>query len=152
MAEIMIAVSGLVGTVLGALIGVYFQRQSDAQVSEFQSKSALDASVAQLLRLSIDFPFFENTEVCCEYPAQPVDLNERLRYESYCCFVFNTLYQAWKHFKTEEAVCDYIHVEEILHCHRSWWNYDRNNIAYGKEFRQFINGIFENMRMKGVVE
>lgn len=94
--EIVGAVAGIIGTVVGAAISAFFQWRARRDADKKQQRAAIDAAIAQMLGYTIQYPTLESLKFCKDYP-NCTDDTEKERYEAYCCFVFNTLLKIWEY-------------------------------------------------------
>jgi hypothetical protein len=143
------AVWGLVGTILGAAIAAIVQWVTLWWTSYSERRAEIDASIAQMLSYSIQYPALESKRLCDAYPNCADDL-EKVRYESYCCFVFNTLFRVWKFCKHDpEKMSEIVAIDEIFKLHANWWRTDNDNLGYHPEFRKFVNGHITALLQQG---
>jgi len=147
--EIVGAVAAIMGTVVGAGISAFFQRRASRDADKKQQRAAIDAAISQMLGYTIQYPSLESLKFCKDYPSCTDD-TEKERYEAYCCFVFNTLVKIWAYCDgNSEKVSGVFHVAEIARLHHRWWEHDQENFGYSREFRQFINGVIDDLKKEG---
>jgi hypothetical protein len=162
--EILAALIGLAGAVVGAAIAgtITFystrstnklQEQIAKENSRLQQRAFLDGMMLKMLEFLMEYPHLEKDDFCQKYPAVPGDQNAKERYECFCCFVFNYLMMAFNHFEKDgKKVREYIHIEETLRKHHKWWQHDKDNLYYDDPFRQFIQTIIDELRKKGEIQ
>src|SRR6185312_7454305 len=61
-----------------------------------QQRAAIDATVHKLLELSMEYPHVERESYCASWDTKQPDDDDKSRYESYCCALFNTIEHAWE--------------------------------------------------------
>jgi len=156
--EIQAAVIGAVAGIGGALVGgiaAWFAARSTNRIQQKLAEDAIkahrlafiDSLVLKLSEFRMEHPHLEKDEFCQSYPNVPGNPNGKERYEAYCCFVFNMLMMAFKHFsESGDKLADYIGIEEIIRCHHKWWLHDKDNLGYDEPFRQCIQTVIDRLR------
>lgn len=175
LAAIIAGVAGIVGAILGGIIGaiaawraasstnriqkqiadynVAFQKKLAADTAHAQERTFVDGMVLKMIELLIAHPHLEKDDFCQKYPDVPGHENGRERYEAYCCFVFNMLMTAFKHFDQDsKRLREYIHLDEIIRCHHRWWQHDKENLEYDDPFRRCIQDAIDKLRKEGKIQ
>jgi hypothetical protein len=123
-----------------------------------QERAGIDALLVRMLDFMMSHPQLESDAVCQAYPnIGNANLNNgentKMRYETYCIFVFNFLLRAFKHFDNDGVkLGDYIGLEEIVKCHHKWWNHDPENYGYDAPFRDCIRKVYEKLHREGKIK
>jgi hypothetical protein len=106
-----------------------------------QERVSLDALVIKMIDISVKYPYLESDAFCDNWDSVDKNSDEAMRYDNYCCLVFNLLERAWRHFNRDVSKVDrFIYVNEIIKLHQKWWKLDmNNNYAYSDDFVKFIN-------------
>ena len=68
-----------------------------------------------------------------------------MRYDNYCCLVFNTIERIWKHCKgNENRIEEFLSSKEMINRHKAWWRSEKeNNAGYGYAFAEFVNSFLK---------
>ena len=115
--------------------------------SRGDERRAIFEGTARLIEWAIEYPFLEDDEFCRSWPNTGRTREDNMRYENFCCHVFNQLEHAWELFKgDEQKMRPTLYPEELVSRHRVWWQSDETNQkAYSTEFRQFVAGIIRRL-------
>lgn len=109
-------------------------------------RQVLHDRITHLLDIGIEHPYLEDTKWCSAYHPSIGEAEKRVRYELYCCAVFNVL-QDVRNFANgnRKKIRDFMHVDEIVLMHSAWWRSDPENIkGYDIGFRDFVQSILES--------
>jgi len=60
--------------------------------------NALRSQIDKMIDISIEYPYLEDDKYCEKWSSKDKSTVITMRYENYCCFVFNLLERGWKHF------------------------------------------------------
>ena len=98
--------------------------------------------VQKIIEFSMTYPYLEDDAFCDQWPHIEDD-EKRMRYDNYCCHVFNTLEHVWLHTDGDRAEMKrLIYPDEIIVRHRKWWQGDKENQSgYEEGFCEFVNLI-----------
>lgn len=155
-----IGVAGtLLGTIIGGLITWLLTRSTNQQQRALaeqskcvQERATLDGLIIKMIELTMEYPYLERKDFCETYPNVSGHQHCKERYENYCCFVFNTLLFAFKHFRQDgQQLLEYLHVREIVSLHYKWWDHDRENMEYDQLFRDFIRTMIDTLKKEGKI-
>jgi hypothetical protein len=96
----------------------------------------------RLIELAIEYPFLESDEFCSQWPSSNRDKQDGMRYENFCCHVFNLVQQCFEFCRGDELkMKPILHPDELIWRHRLWWqNDEENQRGYPVEFRQYVAG------------
>jgi hypothetical protein len=110
-------------------------------------RRAIFEGTARLIEWAIEYPFLEDDEFCRSWPETNRSRDDNMRYENYCCHVFNQVEHAWELFKGDELkMRPTLYPEELISRHRVWWESDETNQkAYPNEFRQFVATVIRRL-------
>jgi hypothetical protein len=113
-----------------------------------QERRSFSEHVTKLIDLSMDYPFLEDDRICEDWPKTNLSDENKIRYISYCCTVFNLMEHIWEHCKGDPLKIRMIlHVEELIWRHRCWWeNEPENQRAYQQGFRDFVDRIIKKKK------
>jgi hypothetical protein len=105
-------------------------------------ETKLKDTIFQINQLAIEYPYFEDNEFCAKYRVSNDE--KALRYDNYCCIVFNLLEETWKHFSGKRnKIKKFFAVKEMVFRHSKWWtakiNRSVNIEGYDKKFVEFID-------------
>ena len=138
-----IILSAMVSLIVSAIVArltVWWTANSD-------EKRAIREGTMRIIGWAIEYPFLESDDFCRSWPNTTRTDDDRLRYENYCCHVFNQLEHAWELFKGDErkmrcCLCP----KELIVRHRKWWEDEPDNDeGYSVEFRQFVANILRRV-------
>jgi hypothetical protein len=94
-----------------------------------QNECKLHDEILQLNLLAIEYPYFEDDAFCNAY-SPSLSSPELLRYDSYCCIVYNLLQNIWEHFNGDEAkIACFFGSKEMFVRHKKWWLSHKNRKA-----------------------
>jgi hypothetical protein len=130
-------VLNFVATAIIATIVSWFVARRQVRAAE---RASLEHQVDELLRIAIEYPYLEDDEFVAEADNLNTDKDKRLRYECYCCFVFNLMERVWRHCGgNREKVEQVIYVRELVLLHKRWWlRASDNSLGYPKKFCEFV--------------
>lgn len=100
-------------------------------------------STGQMIQLGMQYPFVEKESFCEKFRSTDSS-DAAAQYQLYCCFVFNIIERAWRHYRIlpvlgEKWLVERYHVDELFWSHRVWWRSDRaNHKGYPRGFRRFV--------------
>jgi hypothetical protein len=109
---------------------------------ESNNETKLRDEIFQINRLAIEYPYFEENKFCSQYEEYKDE--KTLRYDSYCCIVFNLLEKICEHFKYKKnKIEQFFGIQEMITRHSKWWlsevNRKENMSGYSKKFIYFID-------------
>ena len=113
-----------------------------------QERAELRGVVLELIRTTIQYPRLEDDGYCKSWTPER-DSEDDLRYENYCCLVFNLLEDMWRHFRGKARKIEaFFGVREMVQRHQAWWCSPENGpaIAGGytdPKFRSFIDSYLQ---------
>lgn len=98
--------------------------------------------VQKIIEFSMTYPYLEDDEFCSKWPEID-DRDQKLRYENYCCHVFNTLEHAWSYAQGDTCRMKWIiYPDELIVRHRKWWEGEcDNHSGYDQGFCDFVDDI-----------
>ena len=125
-----------------------------------QRHLSLDQVQNKLIELALQYPHLERNDYCDGWPHKPPDpvtkewLEDRERYDNYCCFVFNMIHQNWLlASKKPENIEDLLSIKEYILRHYCWWEEEDENIHfYESDFCSFVDGVIREMRKAGQIK
>ena len=131
-------IATLVASVIGAATAVFVGHRTVRN----QHRQRLIAQVDRIVDLAITYPFLESDAFCKTYHGQSDD-ECFMRYDNYCCQVFNLLERLWMYAKGNSTMMrEFIYFEELVHRHKVWWQSELENKAgYDVGFREFVDGV-----------
>mgnify|MGYP001466640284 CR=1 FL=1 len=130
-----VIISGFVSAIV-AYLTVKFQNRE-------KKRLFIEQTINEVLNISMEYPLLENDDFCAKWYLRDNCDIDRMRYENYCCRVFNLLERIWFFCGGNmEKINMIIYVEEWVLQHKIWWQMDIYNIyGYKYDFRVFINGL-----------
>jgi hypothetical protein len=128
------------------------QRDLAKENNRAHQRALIDGMVLKMLEFLMEYPHLEKDEFCKSYPDVKGHPNGKERYEAFCCFVFNLLMAAFKHFDEDvKKLGDYIGIDEIVRSHHRWWEHDRENLNYDEPFRRAIQAVIDRLKKEGKI-
>lgn len=133
-AAIAAIVSAIISAVTAFLIA-YRNRKT-------QERLAIEDMLNKMIAFGIEYPYLESQEFCSHWSRNPAMDTESMRYDNFCCFVFNFLSRSYDFYngKTKE-ILNFIYVPELVQLHLAWWSEPLNREGYSEEFKAFINSF-----------
>ena len=137
-------ISAIIATVISAIISSIISLNIANKKNVKDEEARLNQQILELNKIAIAYPYLEDDEFCNSWAKQKKQIDEKyMRYENYCCIVFNLLEQIYKLYNGNiEKINNLIYVEELAKRHKAWWNNPvgaRENIeGYMPPFREFI--------------
>jgi hypothetical protein len=146
----------LISGVLAAIVS-YFVAQKGTRT---QRRLSLDQVQNKLIELALQYPHLERNDYCDGWPHKQPDpmtkewLEERERYDNFCCFVFNMIHQNWLlASKKAHKIEDMLSIKEYILRHYCWWEEEDENINfYESDFCTFVDGIIREFRREGKIK
>lgn len=87
-----------------------------------QERAEVRSRIDQLAAVAIEYPLLEDDAFCCAWPEKGPYSTDQMRYDNYCCLVFNALETAFDHFEGDAAALRrFVGVRELVWRHRRWW-------------------------------
>jgi hypothetical protein len=133
------SISAIISAVIATGVSLYVTKKS----LKDQETSNLYNEIQQFILIAINYPYLEQDSFCQEYDPNSQD-EKYLRYDNYCCLVFNFLERMWKHFNGDKAkIENFFGMKEMVVRHQKWWqaeiNHCRNIEGYELKFCDFLN-------------
>lgn len=106
-----------------------------------QERARLHDLINKVNDIAIRYPYLEDDYFCTTWKDMNKKDESAMRYENYCCQVFNLLERLWDfHGGNEQEMHKMFWAPEMIRRHQAWWKRDHHNISgYGYEFRQYIH-------------
>lgn len=123
-----------------------------------QNRSAVQGMINKAIELAMQYPHLERDAYCTAWPdpqgavgTQPY-LDDKDRYDNYCCFIFNMIHTAWVLAgKNPHKIDEMLSFREYILRHRCWWEKEDGNVHfYEQEYRNFINSVIDDDKRKAV--
>lgn len=134
--------TALSAALLSAIVSAVVSVSVNAYMNRGHNQRLAFGFVQKIIEFAMQYPFLEDQGFCDQWPDIP-DKEQKLRYEYYCCHVFNTLEKVYE--LTKDGLTDaksIVYPDELIFHHRKWWTSELVNIqAYSSEFQQFVNHI-----------
>ncbi|MGO9567870.1 MAG: hypothetical protein ACLP5H_10045 [Desulfomonilaceae bacterium] len=129
-------VSAIISAIIAAIVSVavcVFTLRS-------QRRSRIYDLIDKVIGISIDYPYLEDDNFCKAWKEIDKTTEEAMRYENYCCLVFNLLEHLWSFNNGNESkIAKMFYASEMIRRHKVWWKLDLDNIyGYDPAFRQYV--------------
>lgn len=107
------------------------------------ARQSLTEEITKIIDIGMEYPFVEDDEICDKWPEWKRSADDRMRYENFCCYIFNVMEHVWEYCDGAELKIRMIlHVEELIWRHRCWWqNEPENKKAYRLGFQKFVERV-----------
>ena len=113
-----------------------------------QRKEKLKTQFDEILKISIEHPYLEYKEFCCNWRASTVNeanFEKYIRYDNYAVLVFNHLEEVCRFYKFNENEIknNHVDIKNWLRLHKEIWlnplggQYE-NTDGYSEKFREFV--------------
>lgn len=117
-----------------------------------QERVYIENEIAQMIDLSMRYPFVEDDEFCRQWAGMDEHSDRALQYDNYCCFVFNLIDRIWRHTGGKPSrVLAILAVPELAVRHQVWWKstQEKKEGYPDGEFRQFIDACIKGAYKRG---
>lgn len=108
---------------------------------KIEDYSVIQDNLTKLIEISIQYPYLEDDNYCAKWTGSSVQSEEDLRYDNYCCLVFNLMSKAFKYYNyNDEKTNMFLYTPELINRHKKWWLRTKDNKkAYSEEFQYFVS-------------
>ena len=112
---------------------------------KYSEISRIDEQILKFNTIAVEYPYLEDDDFCKGWIERSKQDERYMRYDNYCCIVFNLIETLWEHFNGDKKKIDnYLGVKELALRHRQWWESEvQNEEGYSKKFRTFIDNYIE---------
>ena len=146
--QILSSISGdgiitLLGTITAIGVSIFTFRT----IHKYNRQLEISNMVDKILDVAIQYPHFEDQDFTNSWSRKSKDV-EQLRYDLYCCKIFNLINTLWIFCKeNKQKMAKIVAYRELMEWHKSWWgqNRDLNSKGYGTKFCTFIENEFKLM-------
>lgn len=110
-----------------------------------QDHAKLVAMLDKMIDFSIQYPYLEDSDFCNKWTPEAKDENS-MRYDNFCCFVFNYLERLWEFYDGKgDKMYKHVNYIEIIALHGTWWKsrIAENTDGYKPDFVDFVNKILK---------
>lgn len=136
--------SAIISALLSASISALISNNIAAKNNIRSEKARLNEQILSLNKILIKHPYLDDDDFCKTWPQNRTSKDKKyMRYESYCCIVFNLLEQIYKLFNGDEKkIEEFFYAKELIKRHNLWWNNPsdilENIDGYNHEFREYL--------------
>lgn len=143
-------IATIVSTMISSIVAVLITKSGE----KASKKNSILDKIIELNNLGLEYPYLESDSFCDDFDSYKTKSDERyMRYDVYCCQVFNLLEEAFTFCNYKEkqlgALLGY---EEMITTHKKWW-LDiavRSKNIYGYNIR-FINFVDNSLGIKNIL-
>ena len=134
-------VSALLAAAVSAIISIIIARFTIGA----NRRQHIENMISKIIDISITYPYLEDDAFCAAWPLADKTDREAMRYENYCCLVFNLLETLWQHCDGDSRkIDDMFFAREMIMRHKTWWKSDSNNLGgYNIEFHRYIDSVIK---------
>lgn len=132
----------MMAAIIAAIISAVVSIVVCAISLRMQRRQQIHDQIDKLTDIGIQYPYLEDDAFCANWnPKDKSD--EAMRYDNYCCFVFNLIERIWKfHWGVERWITDTLYTPELAKRHLRWWKSERNNLGgYPIKMHKYIDRI-----------
>jgi len=103
----------------------------------------IENMITKLVDVGITYPNLENDAFCANWNVADKTDKEVMRYDNYCCLVFNLLETMWKYYRGNTGqIEDFFNAREEIIRHNQWWKSQHENTkGYRDAFRAYVNSV-----------
>lgn len=102
------------------------------------TRDRLNSQIDRLVELGVEYPLMEDDPWCDSWSREN-RTEDGMRYDNYCCFVFNVLEGLWRfNHGNVKPIQDMFDADEMMWRHRRWWEYPDNQGSYPRKFREYV--------------
>jgi hypothetical protein len=133
-------VATFISTIISVIISSLVAFKTAKVTLRYQERQSLDELITKIIEISIEYPYLEDDEYCAKWADVIVRDELAMRYDYYCCIVFNLIERVWRYCKgNKKKINDMLYVEELVNRHYQWWiTEDNNSVAYSNKFQNYI--------------
>jgi hypothetical protein len=143
----------VLSTIFATSVSTFFSWMFSVFSTQADRRRHLSDQLIKLIELSITYPTLENQKRCEQWPNYAGTEDDLIRYDSYCCFVFNLMEEIQEFCGgNRQKMRELFHAEEMIWRHRKWWAAEvENKKGYRVAFRDFVNSTIakKNKEMNG---
>ena len=101
----------------------------------------IENMISKLVDVAITYPYLEDDRFCDSWNEADKNDEKAMRYDNYCCLVFNLLETLWKQCGGDTKRIESIFfAREMIVRHKRWWKSERNNLGgYDINFHRYID-------------
>lgn len=131
-------------TVLAALIAAVVSLLVSWRTLRATERHRIDAQIDHLVELGIKYPLMEDDSFCKNWTRDNRS-EDAMRYDNYCCFVFNLLESLWRfNYNSEARIQNMFDAREMIKRHKKWWlDYDDNRSSYPEGFQNYVDRVLK---------
>src|SRR5258708_1867617 len=104
-------VKGVAGPIASAIIAGIVAYFVSRRATDFQQRTAIDGMLNKTIELAMAYPIVESDRFCSAWPNVAAPDDDKIRYDQYCCYFFNTLEMIWDHCRGKDSkISKIVHV------------------------------------------
>lgn len=103
----------------------------------------IESLITKIIEIGITYPYLEDDDFCANW-TKANRRDEGMRYDNYCCLVFNLLEQLWRYSRQNpKMIEDIFGAREMIVRHRVWWGSEVHNHTGYRDvrFHEYINAV-----------
>ena len=131
--------AAILSAIVSAIVAFFVSRKT----LRAQRLQHIENMITKLIDIGITYPYLESDAFCAAWNDADKKDKEVMRYDNYCCLVFNLLETMWKFYNgNTKKMEDFFYAREMIVRHKQWWNSQQENTdGYKVEFRDYINAV-----------
>jgi hypothetical protein len=136
-------IATLVATLLSTIVSSIVAFVTANTSTKHQERQNLKDLIIKIIEISLEYPYLEDDDYCSQWGLIDSKDEKSMRYDNYCCAVFNLIERLWKHCNRKpKKINDILYVTELVIRHQRWWMSETNNFhAYDKQFQEYIRSL-----------
>ena len=135
----------LLPLVLPALLSVAISAVVSWAIWHFTQRSdrkqRLNAQIDRLVELGMQYALMENDAFCTAWNENDTSA-DAMRYENYCCFVYNLLQGIWEFCRgNENNIQSMLDCQDLIWRHSTWWRQKEHQTGYPDKFVDYVREV-----------
>lgn len=132
-----------ISTIFAVIISSFTAYKISNKTLRHQKRSVIESRISELIKIAIEYPYLEDDTFCSNWDrsSEIAKSVEGLRYDNYCCYLFNLIEEIWIFCNGDESnINEILRIRELAKRHNPWWSADPDNIfGYSNpNFKKYI--------------
>lgn len=132
-----------VATIISTVVSSFVAFIAAKITLKYQERQNLNDLITKIIEMSLTYPYLEDDDYCLQWGCTQNKDENSMRYDNYCCIIFNLIERLWKHCNgNKKKIDELLYVDEMVKRHLRWWRSEYNNLdGYDKRFQKYINSL-----------
>ncbi|HWQ89344.1 MAG TPA: hypothetical protein VN374_05175, partial [Desulfitobacteriaceae bacterium] len=88
-------VATILSTIISSMVAFVTAKSSERH----EERQNLNDLITKIIEISLEYPYLEDDNYCSAWLGVVESDEKSMRYENYCCVVFNLIERLWKFYK-----------------------------------------------------